>query len=220
MKKFIGIVKGTAATLNVCLGFKPRKVRVTNLTDLTELVFATDMRAGVLAETHYGISRAKAGDLAAITTAAAGVVPYVGGTLLSAASTTCLVRNDKDQRGAYNANAPISTFTIGSVANKTGNFNVEASTDVVGAGSVVVIKGVEYYVVAMTSNGESANEVTLNAVPAGAVAGAVFSVDKIRSRFDLVGAPAGVVTPDGFTLGASATVNGNGGVILIEAEDC
>lgn len=221
MNKFIGIIKATAATLNVCLGFIPRKVRVTNLTDLTEHIYATDMRAGVLAETHYGVSRAKAGDLAAVTTAAAGIVPYAGGTLLSAASTTCLVRNDKDQRGAYNANAPISTFTIGHVANKTGNFNVEASTAVVGAGSVVVIKGVEYYVVAMTSNGEAANEVTLNDIPAGAVAGSVFSVDKIRSRFDLIGAPAGVVTLPGITIGASATVNNtDGDVLLIEAEDC
>lgn len=219
--KFQGIVKATAATLNVCLGFKPRKVRVTNLTDLTETIYATDMRAGVLAETHYGVSRAKAGDLAAITTAAAGIVPYAGGTLLAAASTTCLVRNDKDQRGTYNANSPITKFTVGSVANKTGNFNVEASTAVVGAGSVVIIKGVEYYVVAMTSNGEQANEVTLNDLPAGAVAGSVFSVDKIRSRFDLVGGVAGVVTPDGFTLGASATTNDtDGDVLLIEAEDC
>lgn len=221
MNKFIGIIKATTATLNVGLGFIPRKVRVTNLTDRTELVYARDMRAGVLAETHHGISRAAAGDLAAVTTAAAGILPYAGGTLLTAASTTCLVRNDKDQRGTYNANSPITSFTVGSVANKTGNFNVEASTAVVGAGSVVVIKGVEYYVVAMTSNGEAANEVTLNDLPAGAVAGSVLSVDKIRSRFDLVGAPAGVVTPAGFVLGASATVNDtDGDVLLIEAEDC
>lgn len=218
--KFQGIVKGTAATLNVCLGFIPRKVEIRNLTTLTGIKWATDMRAGILAETQNGVSVAAAGDVAAITTAAAGIVPYVGGTLLTAASTTCVARNDKDQRGAYNANVPISTFTIGSVANKTGNFNVEASTDVVGAGSVVIIKGVEYYVVAMTSNGQEANEVTMNDVPAGAVAGAVFSVDKIRSRYDLVGAPAGVVTPAGFTLGASATVNSSGGVLLVEAEDC
>jgi hypothetical protein len=219
MNKFIGIIKATTATLNVGLGFIPRKVRVTNLTDLTEHIYAMDMRAGVLAETHYGISRAKAGDLAAVTTAAAGIVPYVGGTLLTAASTTCLVRDDKDQRATYGVK--ISTFTVGSVANKTGNFNVEASTAVVGAGSVVVIAGVEYYVVAMTSNGEASNEVTLNDLPAGAVAGSVFSVDKIRSRFDLIGAPAGTVTPAGFTLGANATVNNtDGDVLLIEAEDC
>lgn len=219
--KFIGIIKATTATLNVGLGFIPRKVRVTNLTDLTEHIYATDMRAGVLAETHYGISRAKAGDLAAVTTAAAGIIPYAGGTLLTAASTTCLERNDEDQRGTYNPNSPITTFTVGSVANKTGNFNVEASTAVVGAGSIVIIKGVEYYVVAMTSNGEAANEVTLNDLPAGAVAGSVFSVDKIRSRFDLIGAASGKVTLPGFTLGASATVNNtDGDVLLIEAEDC
>ena len=219
MNKFIGIIKATTATLNVGLGFIPRKVRVTNLTDLTEHLYATDMRAGVLAETHYGVSRAAAGDLAAVTTAAAGIVPYVGGTLLTAASTTCLARDDKDKRDAYGV--AISTFTVGSVANKTGNFNVEASTSFVGAGSVVVIKGVEYYVVAMTSNGEQANEVTLNDLPAGAVAGSVFSVDKIRSRFDLVGAPSGHVTLSGITIGASATVNNtDGDVLLIEAEDC
>lgn len=219
MNKFIGIIKASAATLNVGLGFVPRKVTVTNLTDLTRLIYARDMRAGVLAESHHGLSVAAAGDLADITTAAAGILPYAGGTLLAAASTTCLVRDDKDQRATYGVK--ISNFTVGSVANKTGNFDVEAATAVVGAGSVVVIKGVEYYVVAMTSNGEQANEVTLNDLPAGAVAGSVFSVDKIRSRFDLIGAPSGTVTPAGFTLGASATVNDtDGDVLLIEAEDC
>ena len=220
MNKFIGIIKGTAATLNVSLGFIPRKVTIRNLTTLTGHLYAADMVAGVLAETHYGVSQAAAGDVAAVTTAAAGVIPYVGGTLLSAASTTCLSRNDKDQRGAYNANAPITAFTIGSVANKTGNFNVEASSDLVGPGSIVIIGGKEFRVVAMTSNGQEANEVTLNDIPAGAVAGSVFPVAKIRSRFDLVGSPAGVVTGPGFTLGANATVNSNGGVLLVEAEDC
>jgi hypothetical protein len=49
----------------------------------------------------------------------------------------------------------------------------------------------------------------------------VYSVDKIRSRFDLVGAPKGAVTLPGITIGASATVNDtDGDVLLIEAEDC
>jgi hypothetical protein len=226
MKKFIGIVKATTATLNVGLGFIPRKVRVTNLTDLTEHLYATDMRAGVLAETHYGVSRAKAGDLAAVTTAAAGIVPYAGGTLLTAASTTCLVRNDKDQRAdGATSTTPISTFTVGSTSNKTGNFNVDVSSSgVVGAGSVIIIKGVEYYIVAVVTDGSTggaANEVTLSDLPAGAVAGSVYSVDKIRSRFDLTGAPSGTVMPNGITIGASATVNNtDGDVLLIEAEDC
>jgi hypothetical protein len=221
MKKFIGIVKGTVATLNVELGFIPRKVHVTNLTDRTEHLWGTDMRAGVLAETHYGLSRAANGTLAVVTSAATGIVPYVGGTLLTAASTTCVSRDDKDKRGAYNTEAPITSFTVGSVANKTGNFDVEASTSFVGPGAIVVIKGVEYYVVAMTSNGEQANEVTLNDLPAGSVAGSVFSVDKIRSRYDLVGSPSGHVTLPGITIGASATVNDtNGDVLLIEVEDC
>ncbi|MEI7879851.1 MAG: hypothetical protein WCI95_03140 [bacterium] len=224
--KYMGIIKATTATLNVGLGFIPRKVRVTNLTDLTEHLYATDMRAGVLAETHYGISRAKAGDLAAVTTAAAGIVPYVGGTLLTADSTTCLERNDKDMRvdGATSTTA-ISTFTVGSVANKTGNFNVDVSSSgVVGAGSVIIIKGVEYYIVAVVTDGSTgggANEVTLSDLPAGAVAGSVFAIDKIRSRFDLIGAKSGKVTLPGITIGASATVNNtDGDVLLIEAEDC
>jgi hypothetical protein len=216
MKKFIGICKATAATLNVELGFIPRKVRVTNLTDLTEHLYATDMRAGVLAETHYGVSRAKAGDLAAVTTAAAGIVPYAGGTLLTAASTTCVSRDDKDKRDAYGV--AISTFTVGSVANKTGNFDVEASTAYVGPGAIVIIKGVEYYVTRMDSNGEQANETYLNDLPAGAAAGSVFSVDKIRSRWDLVGAPKGAVTLPGITIGASCTVNTSDDGMLIVAE--
>ena len=111
------------------------------------------------------------------------------------------------------------------MANKTGNFNVDVSSSgVVGAGSVVIIKGVEYYITALTTDGSTggnANEVTLNNVPAGAVAGSVYSIDKIRSRFDLVGAKSGKVTLSGITIGASATVNDtDGDVLLIEAEDC
>ena len=82
----------------------------------------------------------------------------------------------------------------------------------------------EYYIVAVVTDGSTggaANEVTLSDLPAGAVAGSVYSVDKIRSRFDLTGAPSGTVMPNGITIGASATVNNtDGDVLLIEAEDC
>lgn len=213
------IVKATNATMYLGFGFKPRHVRILNLTDRTGLEFATDFRAGVLAETHYGISRAAAGDLAAITTEAAGLALYAGGDVMSAASTAYHKRDDKDRRAAYDSNAPITSFTIGSVANKTGNFNVEAHTTYVGPGAIVIIGGQEFVVVAMTSNGEQANEVTLASVPDGAVAGKVYAVDKIRGRYDLVGAVAGDVIPAGITIGASATVNDTSGDILyIEAD--
>jgi len=209
-----GIVKATAATLYVGLGGIPRRLRITNLTDRTSLRWSRDFRAGVLAETHYGISRAAAGDEAAITTAAGGVIPYSGGDKMTAASTAYVVANDKDQRGAYDSNAPISTFTIGSVANLTGNFDVEASTSFVGPGSVIVVGDIETYVVAMTSNGESANETTLAALPTGAVAGASFAVKRLASRYNWTGAGKGVVIPAGICIGASATVNNTDGDIL------
>jgi len=222
--KFAGIIKAKAATLYVGLGFKPRKLLIKNLTDITSLTFATDFRAGVLAETHYGISRAKAGDEAAITTAAGGVVLYDGGDLMSAASTSYLVRNDKDMRTTDGAGGvQITQFTVGSVANKTGNFNVDTAGSHIGAGSVIILdNGFETYITALTMDGATggnANEVTLAALPAGAVAGKVYSVSKIRSKWDLSGSAAAVLTPSGFTLGASATVNDtDGDVLYIEAE--
>lgn len=209
MQRAQGIIKATAATLYVGIGFNPDHLTLVNLTDLTAHEFYGDDYTN-----RYGITRAAAGDWAAAANAAAGIEPYAGGDKMSAASTAYLVENQSDQRAAYDVNSPISTFTIGSSANKTGNFNVEASTTYVGVGSRVTFSGKPdvYYITAMTSNGESANEVTLNASP-GATS-EVLTVSKIWSKYDYLGAASGVVIPKGFVIGASATVNNTDGDII------
>lgn len=212
MQRAHGTFKGTGAETTLGLGFQPDYVKIRNLTDLTELEYTFDDYTN-----RYGVTRAAAGDKAQAASAAYGIAPYAGGDLMSAASTVYLVRNEADQRNAYDVNAPISTFTIGSVANKTGNFDVEASTSYVGVGSRITFDGQSnvYWITAMTSNGESANEVTLNAVPSGKT---VYTVSKIWSRWDFTGSAKGIVIPKGITIGASATViDTDGDVCSFEA---
>lgn len=204
MQKAFGTFKNTAATLYIGLGFKPLKIEVVNLTDGTAHLWAASMRIAAANAQKYGITVAAAGTRSTTASAAYGIDLYDGGDLMTAASTAYLVRAEDDKRAAYDGVTKITAWTLGSAANKTGNFNVEASTSFVGPGSKIVIDGIEYEIRAMTSNGEQANEVTLDkAAPSGAVS-------RITSMYEFAGAAKGVVIPKGFVIGASATVNDTG----------
>jgi len=201
-----GRFKFTNAALTLCLGFKPDWIEIFNLTDRTGLIWSPNMGLSAANEERSGLAIAADGTRGATANAAAGVSIYAGGDKLAAASTQYLIGPyDQDVRGKQDSDAPITAWTLGNASNKTGNFDQEASTSYVGPGSRILIDGTLYEVVAMTSNGEAANEVTLDAAaPSGAV-------QRIWSRYDYMGAPAGEVVPKGITIGASATVNDTDG---------
>ena len=74
---------------------------------------------------------------------------------------------------------PVTTWTCDSAVSKTGHFDAEADTNIIGVGSAITIASVAYTISAMTSNGDQTGEVTLSTLPTGSVAGTESDIDKI-----------------------------------------
>jgi hypothetical protein len=205
MRKEKVICKATGAELDVSLGFYPDFVRILNATDKTELVWSGANLTGML----YGMTVAAAGDKAAAA-AGYGVTLYEGAGVLGAADATIVVKKDDDVKGT------VTTFTVGSTANKTGNVDVVLDTATVGVGSKIIMSdGKICTIVALTSNGEQANEITLDVLPTLTVN----TVDRITSMYTHRGAVATDAPAKGIKIGASAVVNDtDGDVLVIEAE--
>jgi len=209
-RKFIA--KGTAASLSFGLGFKPDYVKILNGDTRTELVW----NRGSVSQQRFGQTADVDGTKADAASAAAGIVLYDGEGPLTADSTTKLKNDRTDKKG------DITNFTIDTPANKTGHFNAGVDTDVVGVGSKVVFshdgqEGLTAVIVALTNDGDAADEVTLDVLPKAHLSGMASEVGKIYGMFDFVGASLGEAIPPGFTLGASATVNQDGDYLEIEA---
>jgi hypothetical protein len=220
MKKVSGTINGTGAAIYVGIGFIPDKVTVYN-TEASTSVFGVWHRDIRSLDALEGFLSA-----AAVTKCAygAGIAPYRGRTVTASGNTAYLIpveqtrtKLSRDMRDAYSATAPITTWTLGSSSNRTGNFNKEASTDYVGEGSAIIVQDpltrviYQAVVTAMTSNGEQANEVTLSeAVPSG-------DVQFLGPMYDYIAAPAGVVMPAGFVIN-STTLSVSGELLTFEAE--
>jgi len=215
LNQISGTFFGTAADLYFSLGFVPDWVKIRTLvtTDEERLEWSRNMR-GIAAFGGQAID-----DDGAITPVAlgAGVAEYLGGNDLANLSTVYLdKRADQDMRDAGDGDV-ISAWTLDTPANRTGHFNAPVNTDHVGVGSLVRI-GYEVTaqnewasIVALTSNGEVANEVTLSkAVKSG-------SVLSLTGMADFVGMPAGSVTKAGFFLDSTAAVNIDAQYCMFEA---
>jgi hypothetical protein len=204
MRKEKIICKATGAELDVAIGFYPDFVRIVNVTDKTELVWSGANLTGML----YGMTVAAAGDKAAAA-AGYGVTLYEGAGVLGAADATIIVKKDDDVKG----NA--TTFTVGSTSNKTGNFDLAIDAALVGVGSRIVMGGKISTIVAITSTGAAANQVTLDVLPDLTVN----KIDSITSMFTHRGTVATDSPAKGIKIGASAVVNDtDGDVLVIEAE--
>lgn len=232
MKVVQGTFNGTGAALYVCCGFIPDKVTVRALedADCAHIVWArgfraAEMTAGCLFVTAAGIT----GDPR--TVADTGIAPYEGGDLLTGDNQTSVAYGEGVYLGwdlaDYRANssygyedAVIDTWTLGSSANRTGNFNsdVVASGNRIGEGSRILIeeslsgKLREAFIEALTAGqGISANEVTLSrALSSG-------TVRFIGGMYDMAPIALGKVTPAGFYLSATTGVNVNDEMQWFEA---
>lgn len=222
-KKYIGVAPGAGTSaLYIGLGFVPKAVRLHN--DQAEgdtLIWDIGMWRNNL---QYGgrFQGALAGDESFETTA--GMAPYWGGDLIATASANYIIRADMvaaysgDMR-AKGASSPVTRWTLDTSANKTGHFDYPVSTTYVGVGSLVWIRAdttgkMQPYVVrALTSNGEVADEVTLDAAaPSGAV-------ERITYFNDFVQAPAGYTMPQGIVITDVTDLNVDSQRITIIAED-
>lgn len=214
----MGTFNGTGADVYLCIGFVPDYVHVWNLegTQILEAYWNKGMMGAL--EVVEGIQNAGAGSTITALTKGTGIHTFFGGTTLAAAdvgTTTFgegvyLKPDAKDYRwnstdsphGLYDAvSNTIDTWTLGSAANYTGNFNDDVTGTYIGEGSPICIDGRWYTIVALTAGqGISANEVTLSH---NVSSGKVQYIGGMYSTKPMV---AGEVTKEGFMI-ANTTVN-------------
>ncbi|MEN6533393.1 MAG: hypothetical protein ABFD89_07000, partial [Bryobacteraceae bacterium] len=209
MKKVSGLFVGTGAALTVAIGFIPDIVKVVNLTSAT-LESITWSKRMALAAVLGGLKQVSAGTISKLAYGA-GISAYRGGVALTADSTSVLVADPAIDKRDAGTLGTVNGWVLGSAANRTGNFNHGVNTTYVGAGSKVCIldgagRAKWYDIVAITNDGDAANEVTLSeAAPSG-------KVEALYGMYDFIGAKAGIVTPAGFTIDEATDINAAGEV--------
>ncbi len=224
MQKVAYTFLGSGAARYIGLGFVPDRVQIRNVEAAAAGVIDWDERMRSYATTADGVYHAiSTGTWTGVAlTKGQGVTPYYGGDAITAAAATHIVPAvgfstpysgsmvDKGTMGTVNG------WTLDTAGSATGHFNVGVNTTYVGVGSYVLIRGTDdivrkYRIVAITNDGDDANEVTLDS------AGATGVVTFISYMFDLVNAPVGTVMPAGIYL-ADTTLNASDESCLIIAE--
>jgi len=227
MKKYGGIYIGTGAVLNIGLGFEPDFVRLYNGGEAEGDIIEWDRTMQRLDLTFGGrFQSALAGD-ESLLTQDNGIMLYRGGTRIVTPSSAyiipaVLVATYAGNMAAKGTGATLSKWTLGSLANATGNWNAECNTTYVGVGSEIWIRPdadqdvvLRRTITALTSNGDQANEVTLDQAAGTGV------IERVSYLADFVQAPAGFVMPAGITINdvthLNATSQPNG--IIVEQWD-
>lgn len=227
MQNLIANFNGTGAAVYLCIGAVPISVKLTDVEASTNPLFIEWNRSMVSEVTAYGglIMTGSTGVYTKATTA--GIFPYEGGDLLTDSNQTSTAYGEgvflgwdtKDYRAdaSYGTTgAAISKWTLGNSGNRTGNWNVaKVASGKIGVGSIIRIKEAssglvkESAVVALTSDGEQANEVTLSrAIGSGDI---VF----LGGMYQLAPLPLGKVAPAGVYV-ADTTINVNNDFIVGE----
>ncbi len=221
MKTVAGTFNGTGAVLYICCGFIPDKVLVRNVEATDGFWAEWSSKYASSEQIAGGMFGTAAGIKLTVQTAGQGIQPYEGGEKLTATNQTSttygegvyLAFDRKDYKGvdiAANSD-PISTWTLGSSGNRTGNFNNDVTGTYIGEGSRIKIDGKWYTITALTAGqGVSANEVTLSR------AAATGTVETITGMYDLAPLAVGSLTPAGFVIN-NTTLNVNDNMMYFEA---
>jgi hypothetical protein len=217
MKVISGTFNGTGAALRVGLGFIPDFIRIFNQEDgdLARLDWNRNMRALEVVE---GILMGEAaGDFQGTALGfGAGVAPYRGGDKFATAQTAYILQDATPDKRAAGTMGTIKTWTLDTAANRTGRFDVGASTTYVGEGSKITVMDQfgqvkSAVILAMSNDGDAADEVTLSeALPSG-------NVVALSGMYDYLGLPAGIVMPAGFIINATTVINVSGELCCFEA---
>ena len=192
MQMVHGTFLGTGATIYIGLGFVPDYVELFNLADIERVEYWSNLKRGTGIAYEEGIANADgAGD--ADLALAAGVAPYLGGYAVETANEAYAVHTDCDQRGSGTTGAKVKRWTLDTVADKSGHFDINIGAEVL-AGSEVVIDGVSYWIILKANDGDAADDIDLNAAaPNG-------RVDYIGKALSFTACPAGRTMPAGFSL--------------------
>lgn len=216
MKTINAVLIGTGAAANIGLGFVPDRVLLVNLSAATQPQLSWVRATRGTTISPEGVYAYRANELVYQKTRAAstGVAPFVGGSTIADGTSTYLIRSDLVPAYQGDMRAKTGTlvngWTLGSSANKTGNFSAGIDTTYVGVGSRVCIGGRWATIVAITSTGASANDVTLDTALASGV------IEYITYKSEFVAAPAGTVMPDGILVSDTAILN-TGDQVMLEA---
>lgn len=217
MKMIHGVFKGTGAALMLGIGFVPDFVRLYALESTAPILIDWDsgMRAAEQAE-GVQITNHDTAQLSRLAYGA-GIAAYLGGDQMAADATAYLVRDELNDKRNAGTLGPVNAWTLDTAANRTGHLNAGVNTSEVGEGSLICIRPeptrqpVWARVLALTNDGDAANEVTLDlAIQSG-------EVMALSGMIDYVGAKAGDIVPAGFTIHETAAVNASGKRVLFVA---
>lgn len=225
MQKISGTFNGTGSAMYVGIGFIPDKLVLQSLdasTDLYTITWARNFRGPNTSSGNISEGVLSTNGTTSELGKGAGVRPYYGGDIITAAQATAGLHlvpvTSKDMRNISGNGGNITTWTLGSSSNFTGNWDNTCDTTYIGVGSRIVIKenvtGVikESHITALTSNGEAANEVTLaDSINSGEI---LF----LGRMYDYVAGTAGMVMPQGFVINETSAFNQSGEVVYFEAE--
>jgi hypothetical protein len=218
--RIAGTFNGTGAALRIGLGFVPDWVIIKNLENAARYVMEWNVQMSRTAESVEGIRIQGISDTdydRSVLTKGNGIIPYYGGASFTSAQTAYItLQTDNDMRDVGTAGT-IANWTLGSAANYTGNWDKECNTTYVGEGSRICIdeggpgSAARWAsVVALTSNGDQANEVTLSyPVKSG-------PINMLTGMYDFLGIAADKPMPDGIYT-ADTTLNVSGELCYIEA---
>lgn len=208
MNRVMGTIEGHSAAINVGIGFIPSKVQTYVLNDVLEVNWIDLMMRDTNVDVAGGYVASDGIDVA--TAAASAIKIFRGGNVIGTASEVYKVADPAPDKRATGAGATIATWTLGNATNKTGSWN-DVDGTLVAAGSMICIDGKNYYITALTSDGEQANEVTLSeSVPSG-------TITFLSGKFTYIAAVAGIIMPEGFTI-ATGEINTDSECIVFIAE--
>lgn len=227
MRRVGGTFNGTGADVYLCIGFIPDWVKIWNLEGTQGISLEWNinmMRAGEVVE---GLQFTGADVACAALTKGNGLLPYFGGVALTSTTAGTVtygegsyLKPDHNDYRYTDTNAPsgigdassanVTAWTLGSATNYTGCFDNGVDMTYIDEGSKIIIDGRQYTIVALTTDGSAANEVTLN-YPAKSG-----DIQFIGGMYDYKPMVAGEVTKEGF-LCANTTVNVNDQMCCFEA---
>lgn len=199
-KRITGTFLQQNAALYIGLGFIPDWVKIFSLTTDTKILAEWSVNMRTLAAVE-GILRTGDDDQdidIADLAATEGIAIYRGGDIISSSSTpsttTYLAKDPNPDKRSEGTGVAIDTWTLGNSTNRTGNWNDVCNTTYVGVGSRICVDGKWATLTALTSNGEQANEVTLNeALKSG-------RIHALTGMYDFVAQASGTVTKAGFKI--------------------
>lgn len=212
---------GSGAARNIGLGFEPDFATVRNIdqADIPFIIWNKHLENAAAACDGILFRENTKMDRAALTVGT-GVSRYAGGDIVTISSAANLVPAHSvpefsgDMR--RHCTGPITEWAIDTSGNRTGHVNGGVNTTYIGVGSKLRIEinrdtVVERTIVALTNDGDAADEVTLDRLcPAGRIIG-------ISYKLGLVAAPVGTVMPAGIRLDEATHVNANGEICYVEA---